>query len=903
MFQKTKLNRCLLTAFSGAAVLSSGLAFGQAQLERVEITGSSIKRTIASEGALPVTILKADELREQGITSVEGIVQLLTASQSSAGGSNSIGSGTGGASFANLRGLGNSKTLILLNGRRMAAFAFGVDAVDLNSIPFAVIDRVEVLRDGASAIYGTDAISGVINFITKKTYNGGTLSLEAIKPVKSGGSENRGSIVLGFGDLDKDNVNFWLSFDKQNKDRLRALDRAFSATGVIPSKGVSGSSPTTFPGNFSQAKGLDGSSVSGNLTAPGCKPPLSVVSPTNPAACIFDFSATIDTIPDIQQETVAGRFNFKLNADTVFSAEVLSTDNRNVSRVAPDPVSNIPISPTNPAFPTGFPNVDPTKSVTAGYRMVPAGSRTNESLSSAQRLVLDLTGTLANSDYRLGYFYTTSTAQDGGIDGYVNAPFVRAQVAAGNLTPFVDPTPAQLAIIEQAKRRGTFVVAEGITQGLDLRLSRELFAMGGGNAAMSVGAEIRKEFYRSDTDDAVVNAIPSAGRSPSHVTGSRDVKAISAELLLPFSKMLELQLAARYDQYSDAGNTFNPKIGLRFQPMKEVVLRTSYNTGFRAPTLDELYAPQTVTFVNSNSNDPLLCPGGKVNAAAGGISVRDCGAQVQRLAGGNSTLNPEKSKTFSLGFALEPVKNFTFSADYFKIELKDQVGVVPAESIIADPILYAAKFVRCKDLSVARQQSTPELNRCLADNLNSNAIAYLLSNNDNLGKASTSGIDFSAAYSMAVGSGANLGLNWDATWVRSYLYQNTPTDVVKENVGIFSDGSPVFRWQHSLAATWSQANWSSRLAIRHKTGYYDMNLPSTVVGGPDFYQFVKPYTLVDLSFTAKPIKAISVTAGVKNLFDTDPPFSNQSFRSQRGYDPRYTDPLGRTLFVRGSYTF
>lgn len=903
MFQKTKLNRCLLTAFSGAAVLSSGLAFGQAQLERVEITGSSIKRTIASEGALPVTILKADELREQGITSVEGIVQLLTASQSSAGGSNSIGSGTGGASFANLRGLGNSKTLILLNGRRMAAFAFGVDAVDLNSIPFAVIDRVEVLRDGASAIYGTDAITGVINFITKKTYNGGTLSLEAIKPVKSGGSENRGSIVLGFGDLDKENVNFWLSFDKQNKDRLRALDRAFSATGVIPSKGVSGSSPTTFPGNFSQAKGLDGSSVSGNLTAPGCKPPLSVVSPTNPAACIFDFSATIDTIPDIQQETVAGRFNFKLNADTVFSAEVLSTDNRNVSRVAPDPVSNIPISPTNPAFPTGFPNVDPTKSVTAGYRMVPAGSRTNESLSSAQRLVLDLTGTLANSDYRLGYFYTTSTAQDGGIDGYVNAPFVRAQVAAGNLTPFVDPTPAQLAIIEQAKRRGTFVVAEGITQGLDLRLSRELFAMGGGNAAMSIGAEIRKEFYKSDTDDAVVNAIPSAGRSPSHVTGSRDVKAISAELLLPFSKMLELQLAARYDQYSDAGNTFNPKIGLRFQPMKEVVLRTSYNTGFRAPTLDELYAPQTVTFVNSNSNDPLLCPGGKVNAAAGGISVRDCGAQVQRLAGGNSTLNPEKSKTFSLGFALEPVKNFTFSADYFKIELKDQVGVVPAESIIADPILYAAKFVRCKDLSVARQQSTPELNRCLADNLNSNAIAYLLSNNDNLGKASTSGIDFSAAYSMAVGSGANLGLNWDATWVRSYLYQNTPTDVVKENVGIFSDGSPVFRWQHSLAATWSQANWSSRLAIRHKTGYYDMNLPSTVVGGPDFYQFVKPYTLVDLSFTAKPIKAISVTAGVKNLFDTDPPFSNQSFRSQRGYDPRYTDPLGRTLFVRGSYTF
>jgi iron complex outermembrane recepter protein len=903
MFQRTKLNRCLLTAFSGAAMLSSGLAFGQAQLERVEITGSSIKRSIASEGALPVTILKAEDLRQQGVTSVEGIVQLLTASQSSDTGANSIGSGTGGAAYANLRGLGISKTLVLLNGRRVAAFAFDGAGVDLNSIPFAVIDRVEVLRDGASAIYGTDAISGVINFITKKTFNGGTITLEAIKPVKSGGSENRGSVVLGFGDLEKEGVNFWLSFDKQNKDRLRALDRSFSASGVIPSKGVSGSSPTTFPGNFSQNEGLDKKAVSGNITAPACKPPLSIVSPSNPAACVFDFSATIDTIPDIQQETVAGRFSFKLGQNNVLSAEVMSTDNRNVARVAQDPVSNITIAPNSPYFPTGFPNVDPTKSVTAGWRMVPAGNRTNESLSNAQRIVLDLTGSVANTDYRLGYFYSVSSAQDGAIDGYVNAPFVRAQVAAGNLNPFADATPAQLAIIEQAKRKGTFVVAEGITQGIDLRVSRELFALGGGSAAMSAGVEFRKEFYKSDTDDAVVAAIPSAGRSPDHVTGSRDVKAVSAELLLPFTKMLEMQLAARYDQYSDAGSTFNPKIGLRFQPMKELVVRTSYNTGFRAPTLDELYSSQTVTFAGSNSNDPLLCPGGTANAAAGGVTPRDCAAQVQRQAGGNPTLAPEKSKTFSLGFAIEPIKNFTFSADYFKIQLKDQVGTVPVESIIADPVQYAAKYVRCKDLSVARQQGTPELQRCFAGNVNSNAIAYLITTNDNLGKVNTSGIDFAAGYSMAMGAGASLGLAWDATWVRSYLYQNTPTDVFKENVGKYSDGSPVFRWQHSFAATWTQANWSSRLAVRHKTGYYDMNLPSTVVGGPDFYQFVKPYTLVDLSFTAKPVKALSITAGLKNLFDTDPSFSNQSTRSQRGYDPRYTDPLGRTMFVRGTYTF
>ena len=213
---------------------------------------------------------------------------------------------------------------------------------------------------------------------------------------------------------------------------------------------------------------------------------------------------------------------------------------------------------------------------------------------------------------------------------------------------------------------------------------------------------------------------------------------------------------------------------------------------------------------------------------------------------------------------------------------------------------YANKYVRCKELSVAAQAN---LNRCLADNVNSNAIAYLITLTDNLGKTNTDGMDFSAGYSMVLGGMGTVDLSWNGTWVHSYKYQLSPTDALKENVAIYSDGSPVFRWQHSLTANWSLGNWSSRLGIRHKTGYYDMNNPSTVVGGPSFYGDVESYTLVDASVTAKPTKGLSVTLGVKNLFDTNPPFSNQSTRSQRGYDPRYTDPYGRTLFVRAGYNF
>ena len=897
MFKRTKVCAGLMVAISGGLLAGMNQAVAQ---QRVEITGSSIKRSIADEGTLPITVLKVEELRQAGVTSVESVIQLITSSQTSSSSINAIGSGTGGASYANLRALGNNKTLVLLNGRRVAAFAFGVDAVDLNAIPFAVLERVEVLRDGASALYGTDAVGGVINFITKRNFSGGSLTAEATRPSAAGGRQDRASFLAGFGDLDRDGATAWFSYDHQNRGRIRALDRDFAKSGIIPSRGVNGNSGTTFPGNFSQNVGLDGNSVSGNLTAPGCAPPLSQVNPGNNKACVFDFSATIDIVPDTTQDTLAGRLNLKVFGDSQLSLELVSTDNKNIARVAPDPVGGITISPTSPFFPTGFPNVDPTKSVTAGWRMVPAGNRTNESLSHADRLVLDLQGTVATWDYKAGLYYTDNTASDGAVDGYVNAPFVRAQVAAGNLNPFATATAAQLAVIEQAKRKGTFASAQGKTKGVDFRVGKDLFAMGGGNAAVSVGVEGRHEFYRNDTDDAVVLAIPSAGRSPSHTGGTRTVKAIAGEVLLPITKELELTLQGRYDDYSDAGSTFNPKVGFKFQPMKSVLVRGSYNTGFRAPTLDDLYSAQTTTFASSNSNDPLLCPGGTADVTKGGVQSRDCGLQVQVLNGGNPNLKPEKSKTFSLGLALEPIKNLTFTADYFRIELSNTINPLPQESIIANPVQYANKYVRCKELSVAAQAN---LNRCLADNVNSNAIAYLITLTDNLGKTNTDGMDFSAGYSMVLGGMGTVDLSWNGTWVHSYKYQLSPTDALKENVAIYSDGSPVFRWQHSLTANWSLGNWSSRLGIRHKTGYYDMNNPSTVVGGPSFYGDVESYTLVDASVTVKPTMGLSVTLGVKNLFDTNPPFSNQSTRSQRGYDPRYTDPYGRTLFVRAGYNF
>ena len=895
LFKRTQICTAALVSLGGALLLMASAVSAQTA-ERIEITGSAIKRSINDEGALPITVLKAEDLRQSGVTSVEAVVQMLASSQSSSVGSNAIGSGTGGATFANLRGLGANKTLVLLNGRRVASFAFGVNAVDLNAIPFAVIERIEVLRDGASAIYGTDAIGGVINFITKSNYNGGSITLDASRPTGNGADKTRMTFVAGFGDLATDKFNVWLSFDGARNQRLRALDRSFSASGIIPSKGVNGNSGTTFPGNFSQAA----TGISANLTAPNCAPPLSKPNPTNPAGCVFDFSATIDTIPDVIQDTISARVTTVLPGDHTMSVELVSTRNNTVARVAPDPVTGITLTPSNPFYPTNYPGLDKTKNVTAGWRMIPAGNRTNDSNSDADRLVFDLRGTLGGFDYVTGVYWTSNVVSDGAIDGYVNAPFVREQVGLGNLNPFAAPTAAQLAIIEQAKRKGTFAVAEGTTTGVDFRASKEIFDLGGGKAAISMGAELRREGYIYNTDDAVVNAIPSAGRSPYHVTGDREVYALSGEMLLPFSKSLEMQLAVRADHYSDAGSSVNPKIGVRFQPSKAFLLRASANTGFRAPALDDLYGPQAITFAAGAVNDPLLCPNGVVNVAAGGLSSRDCGQQVQVQNGGNPALKPEKSKTYSVGMAFEPVQNMTFSADYWDIRLRDQVNAIDQISILANPTLYASKIIRCKTLPTAQQAN---LNRCQADFVNSNAIAYVVTLTDNIGKVSTSGVDLSAAYSLNAAGLGKFDARWDGTWVRSYKYQNSPTDPLKENVGAYVDSSPVFRWQHTVALGWNKGDLSSRMVIRNKSGYTDQNSPTTVVGGPSFYQNVKSYTLVDFSLTTKFAKFYTVTGGITNLFNTDPPFSNQSTRSQRGYDSRFTDPVGRAFFVRANVSY
>ena len=225
-----------LAAFAAGqagAMLASGAVWAQAQttnLNQVQVTGSLIKRADA-ETAEAVTVLKADALKAEGIDSIEQVISTLTSATPSLNIASAVGTFSGGGTYANLRGLGNGRTLVLLDGQRLAPNAFSGNAVDLSGIPFSAIDRVEILREGASALYGSDAIAGVINFITKKTVQGGQIDANFDVPQKSGGSSILADISYGFGNLQKDGYNLLVTGSYSNQNEIKATQRAFSAQG------------------------------------------------------------------------------------------------------------------------------------------------------------------------------------------------------------------------------------------------------------------------------------------------------------------------------------------------------------------------------------------------------------------------------------------------------------------------------------------------------------------------------------------------------------------------------------------------------------------------------------------------------------------------------------------------
>ncbi|MEF9995070.1 MAG: TonB-dependent receptor [Burkholderiaceae bacterium] len=873
------------------------------KLDRVEVTGSLIKR-VESEMATPVTVIRVDELEKAGVTNAEQALQYIAQNQSGTTSTSSVGASNGGASYANLRSLGSSRTLVLVNGQRVVNNPYSAESVDLNAIPLVGLERVEVLADGASATYGTDAIAGVVNFILRKEYQGIGVSADVQLPQGAGGKLYTASIGGGWGSLEQQGFNIYGGFNYRKQDPLAAKDRSFAKSALIEDKGIYKVSPTTFPANYSQSA----TGTFANPTQPKCKPPYSLPLADDTEFCYFDYVPYINIIPEQEQWSGILRGTLALGQNNTLALDYFRTENTLTSIIAPTPLTGLSMLPGSPYYPggAGFPGtvpatLDKTKPISVGWRTIDAGPRSSEFNNVTDRASLGLNGNGAGWDYQATALYSSSTVKNSFVNGYVNNQAIRNGINGVNNAPFLNPfgdqTAAGTSYILANKILGQVQEHTGRTTGVNATAGREVWQIDGRPVQLAMSTEYRKEEAEYTNNFALIRQAASSGLAGTEdISGDRNVWALGAELNIPVLKNLDVGLAVRYDDYSDVGGTTNPKISLRFQPIEQLLLRGSYNTGFRAPSLYDLYSPNSTTFTGSRYNDPQLCPDGVVNAAAGGVKTRDCKIQFYRQAGGNKSLQPETADAWTVGMVFQPAKSVSMGIDYWNYSLKDSLSVLGEQTIFGNTTKYASKFVRCSTLPASQRA---QLDPCLIPG--GDPLAYIVDTTQNLGGIKTDGLDLTFQWQSAATDAGRFNFGVRGTYVLSYKYQLEPNGEWIDNLGNYSNGSPVFRYQQVTTLGWQKGPWSTLLINQFKTGYEDANAEGGV--DPEYYNRVGAYSLWNLSGTYAGIKGLALTLGVQNLFNQDPKFSNQSDRFQVGYDDRYSNPMGRTYMLRAAYEF
>lgn len=924
MFKHSKVCAAMVLAFGGLAIAPNA-ATAQEVLERVEITGSSIKR-ITAEGALPVMVMKAEEIRASGVTSAADLVKKLTSAQGSTTESSSVGGGSFGFTGISLHSIGETRTLVLINGKRMAQFGgqtlTGFAAgFDVNAIPLSAIERVEFLTDGASALYGADAIAGVVNFITKRNSTEGDVTIGMSVPVGNVATEKRISATVGYGSLEKDNFNVILSLGHDERTQLFATDRSYASTGRIQFEyGGQRYQKQQFSASPIPANVIDdlGQLISPYQKKNGKCPPKTfrVIEPYNDGSgladdyCGFDFVGELEIYPERKRDSVMVSAVTKFAEQEIY-ADALFARTRQVSRIAPVP-GGISIPAGTPLHDKYLLPLGITQDTTAFYRLYDLGKRTSDDTSEFSNIVVGSKGMLAGWDYNASYSYSASDVK-GSISGYPGALAIAALRRSGLLDPFVEPGQQSAAgqkAINATSYNGYWDGGLSKLSSLALTGSREIGQMDGGPISLGAGVNFNQEgfdsrpslFAQGALADPVAGTLcdPAKGIACDQRFGdasatppysaNRTSKGVFGEVVMPVTKKLELGAALRYDNYSDFGSATTAKANFRWSPSSTLLFRGSVGTGFHAPTVPQVNASLRSYGVTSNK---YLCTA-ELKALAtelGGV-CQPGNRQYDQLAGGNSQLSPEKSTQGTLGFRIEPNNNFSFGADLWHVGIKNSFGQLTETTVFANPAKYKSSFTTKVDIGTGI-----------------NYIAFK-ADNKNLGDQYTTGLDldFTARMKTAVGQ---------------LTSQLTVSQLLRDDQGSFITGNydttiglaggtqkTRARWQTTLKS----GSWSNTLGVNYQSGYQDdtetvdvLDAAGNVTGQTDLTMDIPAFFTLDWQTQWSPTKSWVLTGGVLNLTDKAPPLSISTGGSGRGqqfgYDDRYFDPRGRTLYVNVSYKF
>jgi len=875
----------VLGAGIAGALLAQPAAAQQPPREKIEVTGSNIKR-VEGEGPSAIVIMTREEIDRSGATNAYELLNLV-ASNNSAGNvsfANTIGALTFSANTASLRGLGGGRTLILLNGKRLNTFSGeiqGVQGVNLTTIPFSAIERIEVLLDGASAIYGSDAVAGVINFIVRKDYRGAEATVFYGAPTRSGGGEQATyKASLGFGDLSRDRYNVFLAAQYDDQASLEQRHRNFSDNSVRLDIGLIGISGTTFPA-FVTTGGI------GNPGFPDCG--ISTYYPDLGERCFYDPARQVGVqmIPDLTTTNMFAAVNFQLTSNT--QAYLTGNFSKQESHfvIQPVPIADIfgdPITlqPDSPFYPTAAAiaagvNGEP---LNVRWRAVENGNRDTTDTNEQYQIVGGLRGAAWNWDWDASATFNKGTTEQVLNGGFPLRSLIVPLLNSGRVNMFGPNTQAISDEVRATNYVGPSFSGEATSAYVDAKISGEIFRMPAGAAAMAIGVQAgTEELVQTPAPVLATGDLSGFGGNVLAVDRDRDTRAIFAELNLPLMRNLEANFAVRHDDYSDFGTTTNPKVGLRYTPNRNVLLRATYGTGFLAPSLYQLWSPNISGVSAPGLSDPLRCP--TTN------DTFDCLTQFTLTFGGNPALKPEESKQYSAGIVFEPAGGLSVSADYFDLYLRDVItNGVSQGAILADLDQFGHLVTRA-----APDAAFPNLPGRII-NIDQRYV--------NIGGVKIQGIDTSIQYAAPRTPYGRFRFTLSGTYLIKYDVQQTDgsyAGFVSNQLNAAATGiSP--RWKSYQSITWEHGPWSATLGNTYQSSYTDQ-----ATDLDDNERTVSTLSLWDLQATYKGIRNLSMTLGAKNLLDANPPKSNQFNTFQIGFDPSYYDSRSRVVYANLTYKF
>ena len=893
------------TAFAQSAPAStqdqSSAATGQnaKQLQTITVTGSALPR-VDTETPSPVTVITAQQIARSGFTTVSDVVRSISADNSGSIPNAFTNGFAAGSSGVALRGLTVNSTLVLIDGQRAASYALSDDGqrsfVDLNTIPLAAVERIEVLKDGASSLYGADAIAGVVNIILRPSFQGIEGSADIGNSQHGGGFTKKATFMAGAGDLNQDHYNAYFSVQYEKDNPIWTRDREFPYNTDNLSS-IGGPNPRV-PGNN------QGSTV-GSITAPNgqlqplraCTPNTQLVTSSAGSYCYQDLVNQYTQVqPAMEQGGLYGRVTVKINDTTKAYLSASYMQSKSWAVNTPAQIQNsTPVNTNGITLPAGNPSNPYGAPVAINYAFgdIPEGTNYN---NHNVRLVGGVQGTMGEWNYN-----TTATINHTWLDtqqyGFISYNALIQAIDNGTYN-FANPS-TNSAAVRASLAPGYAKTSTSDLDSLDFNASRSLFDMPGGAAGLAVGAQVRHEAQDDPTlnpasviynpNDPTLNGTSSLefqGLGNATTKGSRDVAGVYGEFDMPLLESLEADVSGRFDHYSDVGNNFSPKIGMKWKPLDWVAIRGTWSKGFRAPSFAENGSSSAQGFVT-------VTPPASFSAQHGGDAYSTQPYSLSEYTVANHNIKPEKANSFTFGVVVQPTSWLNASVDYYNIRKSNVITGPNYGGALAE---YWATGGTLPGVTITPDAVDPQDKTALA------RPAVLTGEYINANSLKTTGVDLDIQGHWDFGSVKYIS---ELQGTQIFQWKMTlPGGVVQSYVGTqgpynLSSGAGTPRTKGSWSNTVIYGPLTVTGTLYYTSGYQEIAedvgvgpgsclfynadatafLPSSCRVG-SFYDF-------DLTGSYDINQHIAITASLMNVFDRKPPFDPANYAAPN-YNPTYS---------------